>query len=132
MTTNTSYFFNDKNILTFHTTALKFNWQTGDPTDIKYYKIALDTFALGLGYQIFFTDDFGIEAQGLYSPYFNLIFDNPTQQISLNLNSTENSIPYFFRILVNYKTGNESNLSAGIWNFNDIVSGPWLGWQVLF
>jgi len=132
MTNNTSYFINNKNILNFHITALKFSLKAGDESDLKYYKITLDTVAFGLGYQSFFTDNFGLEGQFLYSPYFNLVFDNPNQQTSFNLNTSSNSLPFFFRILINYKTGQESNLSLGIWNLNDLISGPWLGWQVLF
>ena len=131
-TSNTSYFINNNNILNFHVTALKFSTQTGDPNDTKYLKISLDTIAFGAGYQTFFTEDFGIEGQFLYSPYFNLSYDDPSQQASLNLNTTNNSIPFFIRILANYKTGEESNLSFGYWNLNNLVSGPWLGWQVLF
>jgi hypothetical protein len=131
-TNNTSYFINKNNILNFHLTALKFSAQTGDPNDKKYLKISLDTIALGVGYQTFFTNDFGIEGQLLYSPYFNLSFDNPSQQSSLNLNTTNNAIPFFIRILANYKTGEESNLTFGYWNLNNLVAGPWLGWQVLF
>ncbi len=131
-TNNTSYFINNNNILNFHLTALKFSTQTGDPNDTKYLKISLNTIAFGLGYQTFFTDDFGIEGEFLYSPYFSLSYDQPSQQASLNLNSTNKSIPFFIRILANYKTGKESNLSFGFWNFNDIISSPWLGWQVLF
>ena len=131
-TNNTSYFFNNNNILTFHLTALDFGAQIADPTDTKYFKLTLNTIAFGLGYQTFFTDSFGIEGQALYAPYFNLTYENPAQQVSLGLNTNKNSIPFFIRILMNYKTGKESNLSLGYWNFNDMVAGPWLGWQVLF
>lgn len=131
-TNNTSYFFNNNNILNFHITELKFNTQIGNTSDTKYLKISLDTIAFGLGYQIFFTDSFGLDGQFLYSPYFSFSNENIGEQSSLNLNTTDNSVPFFVRILMNYKTGKESNLSLGYWNLNNLVSGPWLGWQVLF
>ncbi len=131
-TNNTSYFFNSNNILTFHFNTLNFSSQNGDSSDKKYFKLSLNSIAFGLGYQTFFTDRFGIEGQFLYSPYFSISYDDPGQQTSLDFNTNSQSIPFFVRILLNYKTGKESNLNFGYWNFTNLVSGPWLGWQVLF
>lgn len=131
-TNNTSYFFNPHNILTFHLTALSLNLQSGEAQDLKYYKLSVNTIAVGLGYQFFFNETFGFEGQFLYAPYFRISFDDPSQQSSLDYTTGSNSIPYFARFLVNIKTGNESNLNFGIWNLSDILYGPWIGWQVLF
>lgn len=131
-TNNTSFFINKNNILNFHLTALKFNAQNGDPTDTKYLKLNLTTLALGLGYQTFFTENFGIEGQFLYSPYFSFSHEDAGQSTTLNLNTTDTSFPYFARILINYKTGKDSNLNFGYWSLSSLISGPWLGWQVLF
>lgn len=131
-TNNTSYFFKPNHILTFHFNALTFSTQSGDSSDKKYFKLSLNTVAFGLGYQSFLTENFGLEGQFLYLPYFSISYDDPAQQSSLDLNSNAQSIPFFVRILMNYKTGKESNLNLGYWNLSNLVYGPWLGWQVLF
>ncbi|WGL60118.1 hypothetical protein QEJ31_00685 [Pigmentibacter sp. JX0631] len=131
-TNNTSYFFNSYNILTFHLTALNLNLQSGEPQDLKYYKLSVSTVAFGFGYQLFFNDYIGIEGQFLYAPFFRIGYDDPGQQISLDYTAGSNSIPYFGRFLMNIKTGKESNLNFGFFNLSDLIYGPWLGWQVLF
>lgn len=131
-TSNTSYNFNPYNVLTFHLTALNFNLQRGDVQDLKYFKLSLDTVAVGLGYQFFFNDTFGLEGQFLYAPFLRISYDDPGQQSSLDFTTSSNAIPYFTRFMVNIKTGKESNLNLGVWNLNDIIFAPWLGWQVLF
>ena len=73
----------------------------------------MNAIAFGLGYQTFLTDRFGIEGQFLYSPYFSISYDDPGQQTSLDFNTNTQSIPFFVRILLNYKTGKESNLNFG-------------------
>ena len=90
-------------------------------------KILLNIIAFGLSYQIFFIENLGLKAEVLYAPYRNYLIDN------FHTEKTVNSlVPIFIRIIGNYKTGKNSNLSFGFWNAMGLLHGPWIGWEFLF
>ncbi|KAB8033297.1 hypothetical protein [Fluviispira multicolorata] len=130
-TNNTSYFFDEYNVLNFHTTALSFHSQTGNPSNLKYSKIGVETLAFGVNYLHFFSESYSAEGLIVVPAYLNLEIDNPESNSSITFTNSTVKFPFFFRFLFNWKTGPESVLSGGYWNFSNQFYGPWLSWTFI-
>ncbi len=109
-TQNTSYYFSSHSILTFHLSLIRMGFSQGS-NPMNEANGTLFSVLPGLGYQYYFDDTFGFEAQVLVPVALSLIGETTGSNMNLDI---QRSAGYLHRVLLNIRTGRDAVLSLGV------------------
>lgn len=116
-TSNTSYRINRYNIVDFHLTAMHLGYDYQGAQTILGFNLEesldLTIVAPGVGYQLYFTDHFGIEAQLLFPVYVNAQIDGSVQSGSVNLLKSKSYL-FPYRFAFNWRPSKGFAMGVGI------------------